>query len=64
MTKPPADGPPRRGRPTGTVRVDEPRVPVATWLSESQHERLIRVANRQGTTVSTLIRRVLFPPPR
>jgi hypothetical protein len=57
MTKPPSDPPGKRGRP----RVEEPGSSVSTWLRRSEHDQLIRRAQQQETTVSSLVRQLLKP---
>lgn len=46
----------RRGRPPG----EEPGSPVMTWLRQSEHDRLIRLANSREQTVSSLVRSLLI----
>jgi hypothetical protein len=48
-----------RGRPRGS-RVREPRSSVSTWLPARHHDRLIRMANRRGASVSATVRDVLI----
>ena len=43
---------PKGGRP----RLEDPGVPVATWLPSSDYDRLIKVATKHDTTVSALVR--------
>lgn len=49
---------PTRGR--GRPRVAEPGAGVSTWLSASQYDKLIRIAQAQDKTVSSLVREVLI----
>jgi hypothetical protein len=55
MTKPPDDPPRKPGRPP----VAEPGSSVSTWLRQSEHDRLIRLAHEHETTVSSLVRQLL-----
>jgi hypothetical protein len=57
MTKPLDDPPGKRGRPP----VEEPGSSVSTWLRRSEHDQLIRLAQQQETTVSSLVRQLLKP---
>lgn len=43
---------PRRGRP----QADEPGTTVSAWLRNSEHDQLVRLANKQDTSVSSLVR--------
>lgn len=43
------------GRPKGP----EPGSSVSTWLRQSEHDRLIRIAQQQDTTISKLVREML-----
>jgi len=45
----------KRGRP----RALEPRTSVSTWLTASEADRLIRLANEKEMSVSSLVRLVL-----
>lgn len=45
----------RRGRP----RVTQPRSSVSTWVPTTYHDRLIKMANAQDTTVSSLVRQII-----
>jgi hypothetical protein len=51
---------PTTPRPPGRPRVDEPGTSVSTWLRPSEHDRLIRLANKHETTVSALVRQLLL----
>lgn len=46
----------KRGRP----RAQEPRSSVSTWLPARHHDRLIRLANRRGESVSATVREVII----
>lgn len=46
----------KRGRP----RVREPRSSVSTWIPARHHDRLIRLANRRGESVSATVRQVII----
>lgn len=50
----------------GRPPVQERGVTVNTWLRESDYDRLIRVANKRGESVSALVRSLLLRrlPPR
>lgn len=50
------DAPPKLGRP----RAEEPGSAVTTWLRQSEHDRLIQLANKHETTVSQLVRSLLM----
>lgn len=43
-------------RPRGRPRASEPHTAVSTWLPASEHDRLIRRANREGLSLSSLVR--------
>ena len=47
------------GRRPGRPRADVPRAAVTTWLPATDHDRLIRIANRRGVSVSELVRGIL-----
>ena len=53
---PPVDEPIHRGRP----RNAEPSTAVSTWLSAGTHDKLIRLANREDTSISALLRRLVL----
>jgi hypothetical protein len=55
MNKPPDDPPGKRGRP----RVAEAGSSVSTWVKQSEHDALIRLAEQRETTVSSLVRQLL-----
>jgi hypothetical protein len=46
---------PKRGRP----KVEEPRSSVSTWMPATYHDRLIRLANQNEVSVSSMVRRIL-----
>lgn len=45
----------RRGRP----RAEEPSASVSVWLPARHHDMLIRLANKQDTSVSAVVRQLL-----
>ena len=45
----------RRGRPPAP----EPGSAATTWLPQSEHDQLIRVADQQGESVSAVIRQAI-----
>ena len=47
-------------RPRGRPKVDEPGTSVSTWLRPDEHDRLIRLANKQETSVSALLRQIVI----
>lgn len=47
-------------RPRGRPKSDEPGTSVSTWLRPSEHDKLIRLANQQETSVSSLVRQLLL----
>lgn len=47
---------PRPGRPKSS----DPGSPVMTWLRQSEHDRLIRLAQAHNTTVSALVRKIVI----
>lgn len=51
-----AQTPKQRGRPP----VADPKSPVTTWLRQSEHDRLIRLAEKRETSVSSLVRSLLI----
>jgi hypothetical protein len=55
--------PRQRGRP----KVDEPRASVSTWLPASEHDRLIKLAQKHEQSISSMVRSLLMlklPPSR
>lgn len=50
------DAPKRRGRP----RVAEPRSSVSTWVPASYHDLLIKIAQRNDKSVSSVVRSLLM----
>jgi hypothetical protein len=56
MMKDPAADVPRRGRP----RVDVPGVSLSTWLTTAEADQVIQRAQRDGQSVSSLIRAVII----
>lgn len=46
----------RRGRP----RVNEPRSSVSTWVPASYHDRLIKMAQNNDVSVSSVVRSLLM----
>ena len=52
MTDEPDPPKPKGGRP----RAPEPGVPVATWMTTAEYDKLIKAANAHETTVSSLVR--------
>jgi len=46
---------PLRGRPKSS----EPSNTVSTWLPAAEHDKLIKLANKQETSVSSLVRQLL-----
>lgn len=48
--------PKKRGRP----RVSEPRSTVSTWVTVSQHDRLVRLADQHGVSVSTVVKSLVM----
>lgn len=53
------DGPSPSERRRGRPRAAEPGSAVTVWLPESEHDRLIRLANMAEVSVSELMRRLL-----
>lgn len=53
---PPLAGEVHRGRP----RNAEPSSSVSTWLPAGAHDKLIRLANREETSISALVRRLVL----
>lgn len=47
-------------RPPGRPRVDEPGTSVSTWLKPSEHDKLIRLANKKETSISGLVRQLIL----
>ena len=45
----------------GRPRSEEPGTTVCTWLPQHAHDRLVRLANKQETSVSSLVRQLLIP---
>ncbi len=52
--------PRRRGRP----RASEPGSAVMTWLPQSDHDRLVKLAQIRGETVSSVVRSLLMTKQR
>lgn len=48
-------------RPRGRPKSDEPGSTVSSWLSAQEHDRLIRLAEQQETSVSALVRQLIVP---
>lgn len=46
---------PRRGRP----RSEQPCTSVSTWVPTPYHDRLIKMANQRGMTVSSLVKQII-----
>jgi hypothetical protein len=55
MADPPKDDPPTRGRP----KVEDPTTPITAWISTSEYDRLVRLANARGESLSGLVRDLL-----
>lgn len=50
-------------RPRGRPRVEEPRdSPVSIYLRPSEHDQLIKLANKHGMALSSLIRALALRP--
>lgn len=47
-------------KPIGRPRAEEPGSSVTTWLRQSEHDRLIKMANKHETTISALVRSLLI----
>lgn len=47
-------------KPIGRPRAEEPGSAVTTWLRQSEHDKLIRLANKHETTISSLVRSLLI----
>lgn len=47
-------------RKAGRPRVQTPRTAVSTWIAAPDHDRLIRIANARGVSVSALVRAVII----
>ena len=47
---------PKIGRP----KSEEPGSPVMTWLKQSEHDRLIELAKKHETTISSLVRQFVI----
>jgi hypothetical protein len=43
-------------RPRGRPRAQEPSTPLTAWVKTSEYDRLVRLANKRETTVSSLVR--------
>jgi hypothetical protein len=52
---PALEEPVHQGRPRNV----EPSSSVSTWLPAGEHDKLIRLANEEETSVSALVRRLL-----
>ncbi len=48
-----------RGRKRGRPRASEPGSAVMTWLPASEHQRLIKLAEKRGESVSSTVRLLL-----
>lgn len=48
-------------RPRGRPRSEEPGTTVSAWVSEQEHDKLIRLANEQEKSVSALVRQLIVP---
>jgi hypothetical protein len=53
---PPVDGEVHHGRPRST----DPKSSVTTWLPTGAHDKLIRLAAEQETSISALVRSLLL----
>jgi hypothetical protein len=51
---------PVRQRKRGRPRVQDPLSPVSTRLPTRHHDRLVRLANRRGESVSETVRQVII----
>lgn len=47
---------PKPPRPRGRPRETEPRAMVSTWMPAREHDKLIAIATKQGTSISRTIR--------
>ncbi len=47
-------------RPRGRPRAIMPRTSVSTWLPERTADRLIQIANRNGVSVSSVVRQIVI----
>jgi len=56
MAESKGDDPKPRGRP----RAEEPGTSVSTWLRPAEHDKLIRLANKHETSISSLVRQLLI----
>lgn len=47
-------------KPIGRPRADEPGSAVTTWLKQSEHDRLAKLAAKHEVTISKLVRSLLI----
>lgn len=45
--------------PGGRPKADEPGTSLTTWVPLSEYDRLCRMANHRGETLSSLVRQML-----
>jgi hypothetical protein len=57
VSEPDVDTVKRRGRPR--VETPKPGVSASTWLQPNEYDRLVKQANQQGISVSSLVRQLL-----
>jgi hypothetical protein len=55
-----ADVDPAPPRPRGRPRNIEPGSTISTWVSASEHDRLLRLAQRREESLSATVRRLLI----
>jgi hypothetical protein len=55
MADPPKDDPPTRGRP----KAEAPSTSITAWIPTSEYDRLVRLANARGESLSGLVRDLL-----
>jgi hypothetical protein len=46
-------------RPRGRPPVEEKGTSVSTWLRPSEHDKLIKLAHKHETSISSLVRQLL-----
>ena len=51
-----SEKPPSRGRPKN----DEPGSRVTTWIPSSEHDKIIKLAEDRGESVSSMVRLLLL----
>lgn len=46
-------------KPRGRPKADEPGSTVSTWLRTGEHDKLVKLAQQQETSISALVRQLL-----